>query len=175
MEANRAIAAHVAREKGVDPKDLISILENLGYQEPNISPADIPRRLSQRIDAMRAAAEKTAERSNQGEDIERVREKSRAFLKEAKSDEALPVLNRHIDEENAALQDRKGNDNAKAESFMKTLKQEEVDGRNYRELKHAREAIGAFIEDVYNRQRLHSALALSLPLRSCSAAFSSSM
>ncbi len=81
MEANRAIAAHVAREKGVDPKDLISILENLGYQEPNISPADIPRRLSQRIDAMRAAAEKTAERSNQGEDIERVREKSRAFLK----------------------------------------------------------------------------------------------
>jgi putative transposase len=39
-------------------------------------------------------------------------------------------------------------DNAKAESFMKTLKQEEVDGRNYRDLKHAREAIGAFIEDV---------------------------
>ena len=44
MEANRAIAAHVAREKGVDPKDLIPILENLGHQEPNISPADIPRR-----------------------------------------------------------------------------------------------------------------------------------
>jgi putative transposase len=49
-------------------------------------------------------------------------------------------------------------DNAKAESFMKTLKQEEVDGRNYRDLKQAREMIGAFIEDVYNRQRLHSAL-----------------
>jgi len=54
-------------------------------------------------------------------------------------------------------------DNAKAESFMKTLKQEEVDGRNYRHLKQARDAIGAFIEDVYNRQRLHSALAYRPP------------
>jgi putative transposase len=54
-------------------------------------------------------------------------------------------------------------DNAKAESFMKTLKQEEVDGRAYRDAKHAREAIGAFIEDVYNRARLHSALAYQPP------------
>jgi putative transposase len=54
-------------------------------------------------------------------------------------------------------------DNAKAESFMKTLKQEEVDGRAYRDVKHAREAIGAFIEDVYNRARLHSALAYRPP------------
>jgi putative transposase len=54
-------------------------------------------------------------------------------------------------------------DNAKAESFMKTLKQEEVDGRAYRDAKHAREAIGAFIEDVYNRARLHSALAYRPP------------
>src|SRR3979490_771542 len=50
-------------------------------------------------------------------------------------------------------------DNAKAESFMKTLKQEEVDGRDYRDLSQAREAISAFIEDVYNRRRLHSPLA----------------
>ena len=55
-------------------------------------------------------------------------------------------------------------DNAKAESFMKTLKQEEVDGRNYRDLDQARDAIGAFIEDVYNRQRLHSALAYRPPV-----------
>ena len=54
-------------------------------------------------------------------------------------------------------------DNAKAESFMKTLKHEEVDGRAYRDAKHAREAIGAFIEDVYNRARLHSALAYRPP------------
>jgi putative transposase len=54
-------------------------------------------------------------------------------------------------------------DNAKAESFMKTLKQEEVDGRNYRDLSHARETIGVFINDVYNRQRLHSALAYRPP------------
>jgi transposase InsO family protein len=54
-------------------------------------------------------------------------------------------------------------DNAQAESFMKTLKHEEVDGRNYRDITQAREAIRAFIEDVYNRQRLHSALAYRPP------------
>lgn len=55
-------------------------------------------------------------------------------------------------------------DNARAESFMKTLKHEEVDGRNYRDLDEARAAIGAFIEEVYNRQRLHSALAYRPPI-----------
>jgi putative transposase len=49
-------------------------------------------------------------------------------------------------------------DNAMAESFMKTLKVEEVDGRDYRDLEDAKLRIGAFIETVYNRQRLHSAL-----------------
>src|ERR1700730_17720680 len=49
-------------------------------------------------------------------------------------------------------------DNAKAESFMKTLKQEEVDGSAYRDVADARARIGSFIEAVYNRQRLHSAL-----------------
>jgi transposase InsO family protein len=54
-------------------------------------------------------------------------------------------------------------DNAMAESFMKTLKQEEVDGSAYRTLAEARAAIGRFIEEVYNRQRLHSALAYKAP------------
>jgi transposase InsO family protein len=54
-------------------------------------------------------------------------------------------------------------DNARAESFMKTLKQEEVDGRSYRDARQARNDIGAFIEEVYNRQRLHSALAYQSP------------
>jgi putative transposase len=49
-------------------------------------------------------------------------------------------------------------DNAKAESFMKTLKAEEVDGRDYRNIQMAQEQIGDFITNVYNRRRLHSAL-----------------
>jgi putative transposase len=59
-----------------------------------------------------------------------------------------------------ASMSRVGNpyDNAKAESFMKTLKQEEVDGRDYRDANEARRVIGRFIEQIYNRQRLHSAL-----------------
>ena len=54
-------------------------------------------------------------------------------------------------------------DNAKAESFLKTLKQEEVDGRPYRDAADARGRISAFIEEVYNRQRLHSALGYLAP------------
>ncbi len=54
-------------------------------------------------------------------------------------------------------------DNAMAESFMKTLKTEEVEGRPYRDLAHARSDIGAFIEEVYNKHRLHSALAYCSP------------
>jgi transposase InsO family protein len=49
-------------------------------------------------------------------------------------------------------------DNAKAERFMRTLKEEEVDGSAYRDVEEARPKIGLFIETVYNRERLHSAL-----------------
>lgn len=61
---------------------------------------------------------------------------------------------------------RPGNpyDNAKAESFMKTLKAEEVDGRAYANLEDARRRIGGFIEDVYNADRLHSALGYKSPV-----------
>lgn len=54
-------------------------------------------------------------------------------------------------------------DNARAESFMKTLKQEEVDGRAYRDAADARRQIGVFIQNIYNRQRLHSALGYLSP------------
>jgi len=55
-------------------------------------------------------------------------------------------------------------DNAKAESFMKTLKAEEVNGRDYRNFDQVRESIGDFLENVYNRQRLHSALGYQSPM-----------
>ncbi len=55
---------------------------------------------------------------------------------------------------------RKGNpyDNAACESFMKTLKYEEVYRTEYRDLADAYSQIGEFLERVYNQQRLHSAL-----------------
>jgi putative transposase len=55
---------------------------------------------------------------------------------------------------------RRGNpyDNAKAESFMKTLKVEEVYLKQYENFAEAQANIGRFIEDVYNQKRLHSAL-----------------
>jgi putative transposase len=55
---------------------------------------------------------------------------------------------------------RKGNpwDNAACESFMKTLKYEEIHRNEYRDLSEARASIRQFLEKVYNRKRLHSAL-----------------
>jgi putative transposase len=55
---------------------------------------------------------------------------------------------------------RKGNpwDNAACESFMKTLKYEEVHRNEYRDLAEARASIHQFLEKVYNQKRLHSAL-----------------
>ena len=54
-------------------------------------------------------------------------------------------------------------DNAKAESFMKTLKAEEVNAKTYATIEDARSQIGAFIETVYNVERLHSALGYKPP------------
>ena len=61
---------------------------------------------------------------------------------------------------------RKGNpwDNAACESFMKTLKYEEVLRNEYRDLAEARASIHEFLEKVYNRKRLHSALGYLPPV-----------
>jgi putative transposase len=55
---------------------------------------------------------------------------------------------------------RRGNpyDNARCESFMKTLKQEEIYTRQYRDRADLQAHLGEFIEQYYNRSRLHSAL-----------------
>ena len=55
---------------------------------------------------------------------------------------------------------RRGNpyDNAQAESFLKTLKYEEVYRNEYLDFVDAWRRIGKFIENVYNEKRLHSAL-----------------
>jgi putative transposase len=60
---------------------------------------------------------------------------------------------------------RKGNpyDNAACESFMKTLKYEEVYRQEYRDLADAHASIERFIEKVYNAKRLHSALGYCPP------------
>jgi len=55
-------------------------------------------------------------------------------------------------------------DNAFAESFIKTLKYEEVYRNEYADLAEATASIGEFIDQVYNRQRLHSALGYRSPL-----------
>jgi putative transposase len=54
-------------------------------------------------------------------------------------------------------------DNASCESFMKTLKREEIYANQYNNLEHLRGNIEEFIERYYNRQRLHSALGYRSP------------
>lgn len=54
-------------------------------------------------------------------------------------------------------------ENGKCESFIGTLKKEELDGRPYRSLEELREHLQEFLETVYNRQRMHSALGYLSP------------
>ena len=54
-------------------------------------------------------------------------------------------------------------DNASCESFMRTFKREEIYANDYRDLEHLRANIEAFIEQYYNRRRLHSALGYRSP------------
>lgn len=61
---------------------------------------------------------------------------------------------------------RRGNpyDNAFAESFMKTLKYEEVYLNEYQTFKDAQENIERFIDEVYNQKRLHSSIGYRSPI-----------
>ncbi|MCM3903332.1 MAG: IS3 family transposase [Pyrinomonadaceae bacterium] len=54
-------------------------------------------------------------------------------------------------------------DNASCESFMKTLKQEEIYLYEYRDLEHLRGHVADFMEQYYNRRRLHSSLSYQTP------------
>ena len=55
-------------------------------------------------------------------------------------------------------------ENGRCESFIKTLKHEQLDGRTYRTLEELQTHIAEFIERVYNPERLHSALAYQSPV-----------
>jgi transposase InsO family protein len=78
------------------------------------------------------------------------------------SAEYTDVLEQH---QIAISMSRRGNpyDNAHCESFLKTLKYEEVHRSEYRDLPDALASIGEFIERVYNEKRLHSALGYMPP------------
>ena len=54
-------------------------------------------------------------------------------------------------------------DNAQAESFFRTLKHEEVYLTEYEDYRQAKQALGRFIERVYNEKRLHSSLGYRPP------------
>jgi putative transposase len=55
-------------------------------------------------------------------------------------------------------------ENAKAESFFRTLKMEEVYLKDYQNFEEAEENISQFIEEVYNKKRLHSSLGYLPPV-----------
>jgi putative transposase len=55
-------------------------------------------------------------------------------------------------------------ENAKAESFFRTLKMEEVYIKDYRNFEEAEGNITEFIEEVYNQKRLHSSLGYLPPV-----------
>lgn len=55
-------------------------------------------------------------------------------------------------------------ENGRCESFIKTLKQEQLDARTYHTLEEVKQHVEEFIEQIYNPMRLHSALAYRSPI-----------
>lgn len=78
------------------------------------------------------------------------------------SDEYMKVLEEH---RIVPSMSRPANpyDNASCESFMKTLKREEIYANKYRDIEHLRINLELFIRQYYNRHRLHSALGYRPP------------
>jgi transposase InsO family protein len=85
------------------------------------------------------------------------------------SGEYVAVLNQH---QMIPSMSRPANpyDNASCESFMKTLKREEIYANRYENLEDLRANVEIFIEQYYNKQRLHSALGYRSP-DECTALF----
>jgi putative transposase len=79
---------------------------------------------------------------------------------------SLAYRQRLADHDVTVSMSRPGNpfDNAKAESFMKTLKTEELNARSFTTIDDARTRIDDFIANIYNAERLHSALGYRSPL-----------
>jgi len=78
------------------------------------------------------------------------------------SGEYVAILNQH---QMIPSMSRPANpyDNASCESFMKTLKREEIYANAYENLEHLRANLEIFLESYYNQQRLHSALGYRTP------------
>ncbi|APO53538.1 integrase core domain-containing protein [Bradyrhizobium diazoefficiens] len=72
----------------------------------------------------------------------------------------VTIIPRLADRDITISMSRPGNpfDNAKAESFMKTLNAEPINGKAFADLSDARRHINSLIAEVYNKERLHSAL-----------------
>jgi transposase InsO family protein len=54
-------------------------------------------------------------------------------------------------------------ENGQCESFLKTLKREEINARPYRTMEELEQHLEEFIEEIYNQVRLHSALGYRSP------------